>query len=205
MPKSTWKPAEKDWGTLAHRETTQAFPEKALSRAVALCAWCYARDADTSAGDIEALAQRDAEIPRAANGKKIGDQARRQARQILGLAAKRRSTPRKGKDANLSPIEKAILARFQESMGLVSRYVELADELAKAQEAFDAARAELREISADQAQTLADADPSAAQVLADEGILSGADSTSAFDAGGGHWSSSRPDRGPADSWPRIAN
>ena len=207
MPRSNWNPIEKTWSESAYQEITQAFPEKRISRAVALCVWCYAQDPDASVNDIEAHAQGDLNLRGAADGKKIGSHARRQARQVLGLTGRKRSTSRKGrKDANLSAIEKAILARFQESMSLVSEYVKLADELAAAQKAFDAARAALHEIPADQMQTITEADPDVAKVLMDEGILSATDSTPpGVGATRADWSEGSSEARPADAWPRIAN
>lgn len=209
MLEPDWMPIEKDWGRMAQLETMQAFPEKPTSRAIALCVWCYARDPDSSASDIETLAQRDSEIPQTtADGKKISSHARRQARRILGLTTptKKRSAPRKTKkDPELSPIEKAVLARFQESMNLVSDYITLAAELSAAQEAFDAARNVLHEISPEHAQTLADADPQAAEILSQEGVLTDPDSSTATpDAAPTVWPDERPDSGTADAWPTAS-
>ena len=216
MPKSDWKPVEKSWGELAQRETMQALSPKPGSRAIALCAWCYAQDPDHAANDVEALAQRDPEIPATtANGKKLGAADHRRAREILGLAApaKKRSAARKTKkEPKLSAIEKAILARFQESMHLVSEYERHADELTAAQEAFETAKDALHEISLEQAQTLADADPHAEEILALEGILRAPDSSPvssplpSTDALGSA-PAIQPDHGsdpdPASVWPGI--
>jgi len=175
MPKSDWKPVENSWGELAHRETMQVLHEEPGSRSVALCAWCYAQDPGCAAAVIEALAQCDPEIPATtASGKKVTAPDRRRAREILGLTApgKKRSAARKTKkEPKLSAIEKAILARFQESMHLVAEYGRHADELTAALEAFESAKDALREIPPEHARTLADADPHAAAILSMEGIL----------------------------------
>ena len=127
-----------------------------------------------SMDDIESLAKGDPDIPRTtSDGKKISAQAHRQARQMLGLASpsKKRSPARKTKkEPRLSQIEKAILARFQASMDLVSEYTRAATELSDAEQAFAEARSALQEIPREQAQTLADADTHAAEVLASEGV-----------------------------------
>ena len=210
MPTPDWKPVETNWGgQLAHDEIMRAFEGKPTSRATALCVWCYAQDPDLPAGEIEALAQRDPDIPSTtADGKKISAHARSQARRMLGLATptKKRSAPRKTKkDPQLSAIEKAVLARLQESMNLVSDYVTLADELSAAQEAFDAARNALREISPEHAQTLADADPQAAEVLAKEGVLAGPDSTTARPGPArSSWTKEDTDSGAGDAWPTAS-
>ena len=175
MPKSDWKPVENSWGELAYRETMQALREEPASRGVALCAWCYAQDPGCAASLIEALAQRDLEIPATnTSGKKLTASDRRRAREILGLAApaKKRSAARKTKKApKLSAIEKAVLARFQESMHLVSEYARHADELTTALKAFESAKDALHEIPPEHARTLADADPHAEAILSMEGIL----------------------------------
>lgn len=216
MPKSDWKPVEKSWGDLAYRETMQALNDEPASRAVALCAWCYAQYPDRAAKDIETLAQRDPEIPTTStSGKKLTAPDRRRAREILGLAApaKKRSAARKTKkEPKLSAIEKAILARFRESVHLVSEYERYAEELTTALEAFESAKEALHGITLEQARTLADADPHAEAILSIEGILRDPDSStdsspeSSSDALGLE-PAIQPDRGslpdPADPWPNI--
>ncbi len=208
MPKSDWKPNEMTWGELARLETVRAFPEKTGSRAIALCTWCLAQDPDMSLDDIESMAERDPDIPRTtADGKKISAHAQRQARQILGLASpgKKRSPARKTKkEPKLSQIEKAILARYQESMDLVTEYTKAATELSDAQQAFEDARSALQEIPREQAQTLADADTHAAEVLASEGVLADPDPpTTALESAPAVWPDKSADSGTADSWPTI--
>ena len=210
MPTPDWKPIETSWeGQPAYEEIMHAFGGKPTSRATALCVWCYAQDPDLPAGDIEALAQRDPEIPATtADGNKISSHARRQARQMLGLTTptKKRGAPRKTKkDPQLSAIEKAVLAGFRESMSLISDYVARAEDLSAAQAAFDVARNALCQIAPEHAQTLADADPQAAEVLSNAGVLADPDSTAAGPgAAATDWADEGSDSGADDVWSQAS-
>ncbi|HEX5051875.1 MAG TPA: hypothetical protein VFZ65_08900 [Planctomycetota bacterium] len=198
MPKTEWKPTRTTWSQLAHHETVEALGAAVSSRAIAVCAWSLANNPDATLADVEAVASADVDIPRHKAGKKIDPDMLRQARRILGLSTpkKKRAAPRKSRtSAQVASIEKAILAQFHKSMELVAEYARTTGELAAARQAFEAAREALRAMPRDQAQTLADADTTAGEILAREGVLAEARSESAGDA----WQGSFDDSPAADA------
>jgi hypothetical protein len=176
MPLTHWVPSEKRWNDSAHRETTAAYPGQADDRKVALCIWLLATHPQSSLPDVERLAQDDpAMAAKQEGGTKITSNHLRQARKILGLttSSRKRSPTKKAK--GLSKIEKALLARFNESTDLIEAYVVQATALALVQEAFDKAKAALLAMPKEHAETLAEVDPKAAEILSAEGILGGDD------------------------------
>jgi hypothetical protein len=174
MPKTDWKPTQTTWSQRAHHETVEALGSAVGSRALALCAWSLARNPGVTAAEVEAVAGADVDIPRSKGGKKIGADMLRQARRALGLSApkkKKAATRKSGTAAQVASIEKAILAQFHKSMELVAEYARATSELAIAQKAFEASRGALRAIPREQAQTLAEADATASEILSREGVL----------------------------------
>jgi hypothetical protein len=187
MPQTEWVPSEKRWNDSAHRETTAAYPGRADDRKVALCVWILASDPNTALHEIERQAQGDSTIvAKEEGGQKITANHVRQARRILGLAAEAKRKPAAKKPKGLSKIERALLARFNESTALIDAYAKQAAALAQAQEAFAKAKAALVAMPLEHAETLAEVDPKAAEILNAEGVLgraAAADSDGAAERG----------------------
>ncbi len=93
-------------------------------------------------------------------------------------SANRKSSPRGTRKSGarksgkqLSSMEKAILANFNDASRLITAYKDAKKELEKAGKAFEKAGAELREVDRDKARLLAQFDPQAEAVLEELGVL----------------------------------
>ena len=82
-----------------------------------------------------------------------------------------RKTGARRSGKQLSSMEKAILANFNEASRLITAYKAAKKEMEKAGKAFEKAGAELREVDRDKARLLAQFDPQAEAVLEELGVL----------------------------------
>ena len=189
-----WKPTTRAWGTLAYEETTMRFPELVTSstndRSQAFALWALAHDSSLHGDALNRF------------GGGCGDQRPSSdqidaARSALGIAApetepaassqaskpakrakksrkttSRRTASRKtGKQ--LSPVEKAILAQFDDASKLITAYEEARDDLDKARADLQVAADKLRAVDPEKARLLAQFDERSAAVLKELGILPG--------------------------------
>lgn len=196
-PVGAWQPTTMEWGTIAFEETRMRFADPIANarhpRSQAFALWALSHDPllqgerllsfGGSCGDDRPTGD---EIDEALGAlglpprpKSIPDPESSSSPQSTPKSSvNRKSSPRGSRKSSarrsgkqLSSMEKAILANFNEASQLITAYKAAKKEMEKAGKAFEKAGAELREVDRDKARLLAQFDPQAEAVLEELGVL----------------------------------